>query len=119
MRRDQLLFGLISPNRDDKTRDAELFRLGMPSILLIDYDHLDVIRSPIFVETVMLGHSATRHDASFIHQIGLIAQEELVKEKALAALQLADIESVDEEYEAELAAAKVLAKLTSAAMLLE
>jgi len=65
----------------------------------------------------MLGHSATKHDAAFIHQIGHVAQEELAKEKALAALQLADIESVDEEYEAELAAAKIFAKLKAAGTL--
>ncbi len=117
VRRDQLLFGLISPNREDGLKDAELFRLGMPSILLIYYSRLDIICGPKFAETVMLGHSATKHDAAFIHQIGRVAQEELAKENALAALQLADIESVDEEYEAELAAAKIFAKLKSACML--
>jgi hypothetical protein len=119
VRRDQLLFGLISPNREDGMGDAELFRLGMPSILLIYYNRLDVICSSKFAETVMLGHSATRHDAVFIHKIGQIAQAELAKEKALAALQLADIESVDEEYEAELTAAKVFAKLKAASILPE
>jgi hypothetical protein len=116
VRRDQLLFGLISPNREDGTRDAELFRLGMPSILLIYYNLLDVICSEKFAETVALGHSATRHDADFIHKIGHIAREELAKEKGLAALQLADIESVDEEYESELTAVKVIAKLKAAGM---
>ncbi len=50
VRRDKIIFGLLSPHHTTANSDAELFRLGMASILLIHEDRLDILCDPGFLD---------------------------------------------------------------------
>jgi hypothetical protein len=113
VRRDKIIFGLLSPRHKTANGDAELFRLGMASILLIHEERLDILCRPDFLDFIALGKSATRTDAELVHKIALSAPEELKKKPGLAALAIADVESEDEEHLADQVAQKVLAQLAT------
>jgi hypothetical protein len=104
---------LLSPHHKPADGDAELFRLGMASILLIHEERLDILCRPDFLDFIELGASATRTDAELVHKIALSAPEELRKNPGLAALGVADVESEDEEHLADQVAQKVLAHLAT------
>ncbi len=116
VRRDRIIFGLLSPHHKPANGDAELFRLGMASILLIHEERLGILCRPDFLDFIALGTSATRTDAELIHKIALSAAEELQKKPGLAALAVADVESEDEEHLADQVAQKVLTRLATAGL---